>query len=100
MWLRCHVYWYQLTEYTIQLCDKMEASSPHIKELHDKATDEGGSSIVEALKEFRAQHFDKAFNAWKGRMRATLDPKQQPHLPCTARRLFYRYALIYISLPK
>ena len=91
VWLRSHVYWIQLTQYTLDLYHKLEESSPSIKDSHDRATQDQGISLVEALKEYRKLHFEKAFNLCKGRMRATFDPEQQPHLPCTARRLFYRY---------
>lgn len=91
VWLRCHVYWFQLIQYTLQLYDKLEDSSPAIKDLHERASQDSGVGIVEALKDFKKAHFDKAFHQWKGRMRATLDPEDQPHLPCTARRLLYRY---------
>lgn len=90
VWLRCHVYWFQLIQYTLQLYNKLEDSSPAIKDLHERASQDSGMSIVEALQDYKKTHFDKAFHQWKGQMQATLDPEQQPHLPCTARRVLYR----------
>ena len=75
VWLWSHVYWFQLTQYTLQLYHKLEERSPTIKDLHDRATQDQGISLVEALKEYRKLHFEKAFNLWKGRMRATFDPR-------------------------
>lgn len=90
-WIHRHVYWIQLMEYTKKIYNKLEEHSPAVITMHQRVALNSGMSIEDALKEYKKVHFEKAFHKWKGRMRATLDPETQPHLPCTARRLLYRY---------
>lgn len=70
---------------------RLERENDHFRELHEQASARGSFTLETALQRFRQRHFSHAFSQWKGSMHATLDGRDQPHLPCMARRLFYRW---------